>query len=203
MTTNSHGDDGPRSVETAWADALTAELPIDDADEPRDYADFLFGNPVFTMTSVDPDTAVVLVDQLLDRYPPMSFFGVDGALTTEEWAELKETLVVRAAEGVDGDRPGPASAFPSGPETASDPVATGESTPAGTESPDGPGRPSTTAPTGQGFAADAPDLDAVDTPTALARAVEQLVEAADLSPAQARQALELVVDSLQEDTDDE
>jgi hypothetical protein len=201
MTANSHPESEPRTVETAWAETLTDELPIDETGQARAYADFLFGIPAFTMGSVDPDSAVVLVDQLLDRYTPMTFFDVQDALTTAEWADLKESLVVQFAEGVDGERPGPAGSFPDVSESVSD-QATGVPGPAGTESPGGPAGPSASPMTGRGFAADAPDLDDIDTPTTLARAVSELVEAADLPPDQARQALELVLADLGEGTDD-
>lgn len=103
----------PRSVETAWTEALQAELPLnEDSEAVRKYPNFLFGNPLFIMTDIDPDAAVVLVDHLLDRHPPMAFFEVEGALSASEWAALKETLVKYVSEGVQGKRPGPASAFP-------------------------------------------------------------------------------------------
>ena len=197
--TNQFIGPGTESVETAWAAALVDDLPIDHGDDPRSYTDFLFGNPAFTMTEIDPDSAVVLVDQLLDRYPPMAFFDVTGALTTEEWTDLKERLVVLLAEGVDGERPGPASAFPDGPEEASEYGVTAGQPQAGTQ-PAHTSASSMQAPTGRGFG---PDLSGVDTPTELARAIEELVEEADLDPALARQALELVLDDLEDESDDE
>jgi hypothetical protein len=203
MTPNSHTDPDTRSVETAWAEQLTEELPLDATDDPRAYADFLFGNPVFTMTDVDPDSAVVLIDRLLDRYTPMAFFDVEGALTTSGWADLKETLVTRLAEGVDGERPGPASSFPTVSESAPKTSTIGGSDPARTQSPDAPESPGTTAPVGQGLASEGPDLSDVDTPTSLARAVRELVEAADVEPGQARQALELVLEELEREHDEE
>jgi len=183
-----------RSVETAWAETLRAELPVDDRD-PRAYATFVFGNPVFTMTDVGPDTAVVLVDELLDRYPPAHFFDVEGALTTEEWADLKERLVVLVGEGVDGERPGPASAFPGTDAESDEGGTTAAEGPASPDTPSGPGVDD--APTGRGFASDAPAVgDGVTTPTDLARAVDDLVRASGLDPAEARRALELVLEDL-------
>lgn len=203
MTPDSHTDPDTRSVETAWAERLTEELPLDATDDPRAYADFLLGNPVFTMTDVDPDSAVVLIDRLLDRYTPMAFFDVEGALTTAAWADLKETLVTRLAEGVDGERPGPASSFPTVSESTPKTSTTRGSEPARTQSPDAPESPGATAPVGQGLASAGPDLSDVDTPTSLARAVSELVQAADVEPEQARQALELVLEELEREHDEE
>lgn len=193
-----------RSVETAWAETLQAELPLPAEEEPRDYPNFLFGNPLFTMGDVGPDAAVVLVDDLLDRHPPTEFFGVEGTLSGEEWASLKETLVGHLAEGVDGERPGPASAFP-GTETGSD-----ESAGAAADGPVSPDTPSGAssvqgqAPTGRGFASDAPSLDdSITTPTDLARAVDDLVAASGLAPDEARRALEVVIDGLNQDADED
>ncbi len=185
-----------RSVETAWAETLAAELPLPEDERPRAYANFLFGNPLFTTGEIGPDAAVVLIDDLLDRHPPTEFFGVEGALSPEEWATLKETLVGHLAEGVDGERPGPASAFPG---TDAGPAETGAAQ--GTASPDTAPGPSTgTAPTGRGFASEGLDLDgSITTPTDLARAVDDLVTASGLDPGEARRALEVVLADLDDD----
>jgi hypothetical protein len=177
-----------QSVESAWATTLRAELPLSGDVEARKYANFLFGNPLFTMTDPDPQRAVLLVDELLDRHRPMAFFGVEGALTTEEWAALKERLVARLVEGVEGERPGPASAFPDAPaleETAESP-ATPE-TPAGTPSP--------AATAAAGLADEAVDAEGL-TMTGLYDHVSEVVAAADLDAESVERALKRVIDDL-------
>jgi len=195
--TTEHRRADTRSVETAWADTLQAELPLPEDERPRDYANFLFGNPLFTMGEVGPDAAVVLIDDLLDRHPPTEFFGVDDALSADEWADLKERLVGTLAEGVDGERPGPASAFP-GTDTGPVESAAGTQEPA---SPDtAPGTATSGSPTGRGFASEGLDLDgSIATPTDLARAVDDLVAASGLDSDEARRALEVVLADLDAD----
>jgi len=202
MTTNTTRTDA-RSVETAWAETIQAKLPLEEEDEAKKYANFLFGNPLFTMGDVGPDVAVVLIDDLLDEHPPMEFFGVEGSLSTDEWATLKGTLVDYLAEGVDGERPGPASAFPGAPAVENETVASEAMEPPSPEAPETPGTDPTVAPTGRGFAAESPDLESVSTPTELARAVSDLVEAAQLESNKARRALELVIEDLEGESDDD
>lgn len=199
MTTNTKQTDA-RSVETAWAETIQAELPLEEEDEARKYANFLFGNPLFTMDSIGPDAAVVLIDDLLDRHPPMEFFGVEGSLPTEDWAALKETLVNYLAEGVDGERPGPASAFPDAPALKEDAeTATGTGSLDTTISPKTTnGVESTTPGIGVGLADEGIDPGELDM-AGLYDAVAAEVEAAELDVEAARATLRRVREDHQAD----
>jgi hypothetical protein len=204
MTPNTTQTDATdtRSVETAWAETIQAELPLDGEDEARKYANFLFGNPLFTIDDVGPDAAVVLIDDLLDRHPPTEFFGVEGSLSTDEWATLKGTLVDYLAEGVDGERPGPASAFPDAPaleEGAGGAAAAGTGSPDTTVSPKTTnGVESTTPGVGVGLADEGIDPGELDM-AGLYDAVAAEVEAAELDVEAARATLRRVREDHQAD----
>jgi hypothetical protein len=209
MTPEHDAQTMPASVETAWVETLQAELQID-ADEGavRKYPNFLFGNPLFTMGDVDPDTAVVLVDRLLDRYRPEAFFDVEGALTAEEWVTLKEDLVGYLAEGVDGERPGPASAFPDAPVVEDDHATAGVESPGApetTESPAGTdGRAGAVSDLGVGLADEGFDDDEL-TMAGLYDNVSAVVAESDLDSESVRMALERVIEEAEakDDTGDD
>jgi len=188
-----------RSVETAWAERLAAELPVDTEDGRR-YANFLFGNPLFTTRDIEPDAAVVLIDELLDRHTPMSFLDIEGYLTTEEWAVLKEDLVVHLAEGVDGERPGPASAFPDAP--ALEQTTTEETvetvSPETTTAPETTEAQATTAGIGVGLADEGFDPDKLDM-AGLYDAVVAVIQDSELDDESKRATIQRLREALKTD----